>query len=130
MNKEKEYTKEELKTLTTKHHYLTVGDLKKAIADLDDSVPVIVERVEDKYYETGGWKVYKTENMFTHFLRKNNELIISGEYFNEDNYPDLKPENVVLATEEEINDAKDQFHPAFCANASLEKDLLFIHLHY
>jgi hypothetical protein len=68
--------------------------------------------------------------MFTHFLRKNNELILSGEYFNEDNYPDLKPENVVLNTEEEINDAKDQFHPAFCANSSLEKDLLFIHLHY
>lgn len=130
MDKEKEYTKEELKELTTKHHYLTVGALKEAIADLDDNVLVIVERVQDSYYETGGWKVYKTENMHTHFLRKNNELILSGEYFNEDNYPDLKPENVVLNTEEEINDAKDQFHPAHCANASLEKDLLFIHLHY
>ncbi len=130
MKKKKDYTKEELKALPLKNHYLTVGRLKKAIADLDDNVPVIVERVQDSYYETGGWRVYKTENMHTSFLRETNELIKSGEYFNEDNYPHIKPENVVLASEEEIEASKDQFHPAFCANSNLEKDLLFIRLHY
>lgn len=36
-------------------HYLTVGRLREQLADLPDDMPVYYERIEDSYFERGGW---------------------------------------------------------------------------
>lgn len=38
-------------------HHLTVGDLRKAIADLPDEMPVAYQRIEDHYFDNNGWSV-------------------------------------------------------------------------
>lgn len=44
-------------------HYLTVGDLKKFLEqhDLPNDAKVLVERVEDAYYEDNNWRVYEKD---------------------------------------------------------------------
>ena len=55
-------TKKELKTLYKDH--LTIGDLKQFIKDhdLQDDAKVLIERVEDVYYEEHNWDVYKKKS--------------------------------------------------------------------
>ena len=40
---------------------LTVGELKKQINNLPDDTIVLIERIEDKYYEDYEWGVYLKE---------------------------------------------------------------------
>ncbi len=48
------------KEYKAKHkHYLTVGELKKYLADYPDDALVVVQRVEDVYYEERGWETLK-----------------------------------------------------------------------
>jgi hypothetical protein len=48
------------KEFKEKHkHYLTVGDLKKQLADYPDDALVVAQRVEDVYYEHRGWETLK-----------------------------------------------------------------------
>lgn len=37
-------------------HFLTVGQLKQQLADLPDYATVLIERVEDVYFENHGWQ--------------------------------------------------------------------------
>lgn len=37
-------------------HFLTVGKLKQRLADLPDDTTVLIERVEDVYFEKHGWQ--------------------------------------------------------------------------
>lgn len=39
----------------TWEHYLTVSELRKALADLPDEAPVFYQRIEDLYFEQHGW---------------------------------------------------------------------------
>lgn len=45
-------------------HHLTVGDLKRFLSEnkLPDNAKVLIERIEDRYYEEGGWAVYTKQN--------------------------------------------------------------------
>ena len=43
-------------------HYLTVGNLRKAIEKLPDSTPVFYHRIEDTYFEHGGWATTEIES--------------------------------------------------------------------
>ena len=36
-------------------HYLTVGELKRALEGMADGAPVFYERIEDVYFEKHGW---------------------------------------------------------------------------
>lgn len=40
----------------TYDHYLTVGQLRKAMEGLPDDAPVVYQRIEDFYFERHGWK--------------------------------------------------------------------------
>ena len=37
-------------------HYLTVGRLKEELAKYSDDTLVVTQRIEDRYYEKGGWE--------------------------------------------------------------------------
>ena len=60
----KELSKKGLKDYSD---YLTVGRLKEFLNEhnLPDDAKVVVERVEDSYYEKGGWGVYLKEDSLT-----------------------------------------------------------------
>lgn len=47
-------------------HYLTVGDLRAFLEfnDLPDSAHVMIQRVEDMYYEQHGWAVYEKKDLY------------------------------------------------------------------
>lgn len=48
------------KEFKEKHkHYMTVGDLKKQLADYPDDALVVAQRVEDTYYDHNGWQTLK-----------------------------------------------------------------------
>lgn len=43
-------------------HYMTVADVRRAIASLPDDAPVLYQRIEDVYFDRHGWQrrvVYK-----------------------------------------------------------------------
>jgi hypothetical protein len=59
------------------NNFLSLGDLRKFLESnktLLDSVPVVIERVEDKYFEgIKGWDTYKQPN--DTFPKQNDEFI-------------------------------------------------------
>lgn len=99
----KEITKEELKN--GYEHFMTVGDLKRFLEEtnIPDESKILIQRVEDRYYESGGWGVYLKE----------------GEHTYKDDSGNIVPESL------------EQYHPAWgCAYYKDDKDILFIDLHY
>ncbi len=128
----KEYTKEELIHLCQSHS-LTVGDLKKFLAenDLPDNAPVVIQRIEDVYYEKHGWGVYKKEDEHTEFSRRHNEKIKNGTYLDKVKYPNITEWHLTPHTEEQIREGMAQYHPAWsCVRYKDDTDILFIDLHY
>jgi hypothetical protein len=96
-------TKEELKNKY--EYFLTVGDLKEFLNknNFPDDSKVLIQRIEDVYYEKLKWGVYlkKGEHTFTD-----------------------KDGNIV-------EKSLEQYHPAWCCvKYSDEDDVLFINLHY
>lgn len=59
-----QYTKEEL--LEPRMKGITVGELKAYIEkyNIPDDAPILVQRVEDEYFELRGWKVYTKKQSF------------------------------------------------------------------
>jgi hypothetical protein len=99
----KEITKEQL--VSEYDYYLTVGKLKDFLSrhDFPDDAKVLVQRVEDIYYENHGWGVYLKESEFP--------------LYDEFGKPDPKSMN--------------QYHPAWaCVKYSEEDNDLFIDMHY
>ena len=98
----KQMRKEEIQKLD---HVLTVGKLKKFLVDhnLPDNARVLIQRVEDIYYEKHNWKVYLKEGFNTQ----------------KDEHGNI------------IKETLDQYHPAFqCVRYIGDEDILFIDLHY
>ena len=114
MKQPRELTKEEI----FEYHGLTVGELKKFLTknNLPDDAPVIVQRVEDVYFNENHWGVYLKEGESTWNLRL---------------YEASHKDEVSPLTEDEIKQSMEQYHPAFaCAKYPDDNDILFIDLHY
>lgn len=103
-------TKERLKEHTTKYHYITVGELKKFIEkhNIPDDAPVVVQRVEDFYFEENNWDVYLKDGEETHQLKIENN-----------------------STYEEIEGSMAQYIPIWCCvRYKDDSDVLFLTPHY
>lgn len=99
----KEIIKQEL--TTNYQHYVTVGRLKQHIVmfNIPDTAKIMIERVEDRYYNHNNWGVY--------FKR--------GDHTIKDQYGNIIPSTLT------------QYTPAWsCVKYSDDNDLLFIDLHY
>ena len=99
----KEIAKEEL--TNGYDHFLTVGGLKKFLNkhNLPESAKVVVQRIEDVYYEKHSWGVYLKE----------------GEHTFKDDDGNI------------VKSSMEQYHPAWCCvKYNDEDDILFIDLHY
>ena len=114
------------------NHFLTVGELKKFLNehDLPDKSPVMIQRIEDVYYENHNWGVFlKMGESANREIQWNND-IKSGKYLDKDEYPKMKKENLILSSEETIKNMMEQYTPAWsCVRYEDDKDMLFIDLH-
>ena len=102
----KTLSKEDLKYLNAG---FTIGKLREFLAkhpELPDDGLVMIERVEDVYYEKHGWKVYLKDDEHTQYLRDK----------------DKSPE--------EVEKSMNQYHPAWCSKIYPDDKNLFIDLHY
>ena len=99
----KEITKEEL--INRYQYYLTVSRLKEFLNEhnLPDNAKVVIQRVQDVYYEKHNWGVYLKE----------------GEHTFKDEEGNI------------VKESLEQYHPAWCCvKYKDEDDVLFIDLHY
>jgi len=134
----KEITKEEMLNYSSKWHYCTVGDLKKHIEkfNIPDTAPVVVQRVEDVYYEKHGWSVYLKEGECYHNTVNMNENmreeIARRERGEEPEYSLIDdPSKYIVEDEESLNELKDQYRPVWCAvYYKDDENILFLDLHY
>lgn len=142
----------------TKNGFLTVGQLKKFIEEnnLPDNAPVVVQRIEDRYYEGNdisgmggcsdtedgiyppgskaqGWGVYLKEGDAYHNVKTMNvrmkEELTRRKNGEPGKFPRIDdPEKYV----QELNDElKDQYHPIWSPVLYRDdKDILFLDLHY
>ena len=118
--KTKDLTEEEI--YEKYKHHLTFKVLEQFVEEnkhtIDPNAKIIVERVEDKYFEKHGWKTLKVEGFQYGSFMKTNENIKAG---------------LCEATEpipqEFINETKEEFHPAWCISKKNSK-IVLIYMHY
>lgn len=113
--------------------YLTVGRLKEFISEheLSDDSIIVVQRVEDFYYENNNWSVYLKEGEHAYYCKQWNKDIESGKYLDKKKFPKIKEENLKPFTEEQIKQSMEQYHPIWsCVRYRDDKDVLFLDLHY
>lgn len=110
------FTKEHLLEQGKDRHCLTVGELKKFLAehDMSDDAPVLIQRVEDKYYE----------GLDISGMRGPNGIIPTGSK--------ASGWKVYPKVQGFVNDTyQTQYTPAWCCVYYKEdKEILFIDLHY
>ena len=95
---------------------MNVGELKKFLAEnnIPDDAKILIQRVEDVYFDKNNWGVYRKEGEATQSLRHMCSKLKS-----------------VDITEDDIKNSMEQYHPAWWAcTYKDDNDLLFIDLHY
>ena len=123
-----------IEDLSKYEDYLTVGKLKKFLEEnpeLPDDSLVLIQRVEDKYYEENGWGVVMREGYWYYQFLENNlrmeEEIFRREHGEEPQYDLEDPSKHIT----ELNDEyKEQYHPAWCCLKYNDDKHLYIDLHY
>jgi hypothetical protein len=134
--------------------YCTVQQLLDFIEKhkLPKDAKILVQRVEDVYYEgvdisgfsgadtpngifppgskTNGWETYKKEGEDYYHAKEINEKIDSGEFSNEENYPNIENPEDYRISPEDMEKLKDQYTPVFCPVWYNDEKHLFLNLHY
>lgn len=116
-----------------KSGYLTVGNLKKFIEkyNLPDDAIVVVQRIQDVYYEKHGWSVYTKPSEESYWMKSHNDKVDSGYYADKENFPDEHPIHTLKYTQEEMDSVNSQYHPVWSpVFYSDDNDILFLDLHY
>lgn len=131
----KKLTKEDLASYVKSGH-LTVGDIKEWFAmhpNLPDDAPILVERIEDMYFDKIGWGVYLKEGEVAWNIRNMNrnmkEEISIRERGEEWEYPHVEDPSkfIVEITDEHMT----QYHPLWsCVRYNDEDGIMFIDAHY
>jgi len=128
----KEITEDELKYQYK--DYLTVGQLRKKLDAYPDDAKVLVQRVEDVYYEKHNWHVVSKEGEFTSRSREDNRKLLDGTYANKDQYPKFDSSKFRVMTEDELRIYNEQYSPVWCVVdyewKEEKKKNLYLDLHY
>lgn len=134
-------TKEEL--LSKTNHSLRMKQLRKFVEnnkDISDEAPIIVERVEDSYFQEkpwhdgsmiNGWGVLKVEGFHYHSaLTRNKEMQEESERRERGEEPEYGLENPLeyIFSEEDLEEMKEQFYQPHCI--STDKEVVYIYSHY
>ena len=130
-------TKEEL--LSRTGHSLRMKDLREFVEknkEILDDAPVIVERVEDRYFQgrdwNEGWDVLKVEGYHYHSSMEWNKKIqkeidrraVGGE----PEYDRLENPLEAIFGEKELEKMKEQFYQPHCITT--DKEIVYIYSHY
>lgn len=90
--------------------YLTIGQLKEHIKEynLPDHAKVVIQRVEDIYFEKHGWGVLKKESDLTYKCKEWNKELEKGKEYMSENYPNIKEgdPHLIPHIEEEMDEYK------------------------
>jgi hypothetical protein len=116
---------------------LTVGDLKRHIEEnvIPDSAPVLIERVEDLYYERSNWGVLLKQGFHYNQVIKANERMkqeIERRARGEEPHFEIEdPAKFILENQDLLDEFQGQYTPAWsCVKYRDEDSILFIDLHY
>ena len=127
-------TNEDLEDRNKIPENLTVGRLKEALKNFPDDAVVMIERVEDHYYENNGWGVQLMENeAVKNAIDWNTEmeaeiaLRVAGKEWE---YDKVENPELCMYSQEEIESMKSQYHPAFCVTSYNGSKHLYINLHF
>lgn len=107
---------------------MTVQELREVISNLPDDGEVYVQRIEDKF-EKNGWTIKPMKGEWWHYLDNWNSAIDSGKYLDKEAYPNMKPEMLVKATEDQFEDAMEQYIKTHCC-INYDGKNLYITSHY
>lgn len=128
----REITEDELKN--GYQHFLTVGQLREKLKGYPDEAKVLVQRIEDVYYEKHQWGVVFKESEFTWQSREDNRKLTDGTYANKDQYPKLDVNKFRVMTERELRIYDSQYSPVWCVVdyewKEEKKKNLYLDLHY
>lgn len=135
-------TKEDL--LNKPNHSLRMKDIREFVEnnkDLEDDAPVIVERVEDSYFQErpwhdgttiGGWDVLKVEGYHYHnsleWNKRMQEEIDRRERREEPEYGNDLNSLEAIFGEKELEEMKEQFYQPHCITT--DKEIIYIYSHY
>lgn len=111
---------------------MTVGELLDFIQlnKLPRDAEVLYQRIEDVYFEKHHWTTIKKEGDDYHQTIKWNEDIDSGKYLDKEQYPMIKPENLIKCTDEDLESVKEQYITSWCAVKYPNDNNLYIDAHY
>lgn len=115
--------------------FMTVGDLKKFIEkyQVPDDAKVLIQRVEDVYYDKHHWGVYlKKDHHYYSTLYLNKIMKAEIKRRKAGKKPKYSIKDPSMAIRKPTDDDKTQYHPAWsCVGYKDDiKDFLFIDLHY
>ncbi len=114
--------------------FMSVGDLRKFLAEhseLPDDAKVLVQRIEDVYYEKHGWGVVLKEGEHYHSAKELN-IRMEEEIKRRKNgeHPKYGMEDPAKYIHELDIDLMEQYHPAWCCVKYKDDNNLYIDLHY
>jgi hypothetical protein len=99
--------------------------------ELPDDANVLIQRVEDRYYEEHGWGVVLKEGDHYHMYKEQNyrmnEEIKRRKNGEHPKYEMEDPSKFIVELDDTM---KDQYHPGWCCLKYKDDDNLYIDLHY
>lgn len=120
-----------IEDVSTYTHYCDVGTLLDFIAKhkLPRDAKVLLQRVEDKYFENHNWGVVRKEGQFYNEAIDRNKKIDAG-YFNKEDFPKLEDPEVLRASAEDLEELKEQYYPTWCPVKYKDDNNLYLDAHY
>ena len=115
-----------------KSHGLNVGELLDFIEkhNLPRDAKVLYHRIEDVYFSRHNWHVAKVKGEFYHnAIQHNKNIAPGGKFWDKEQYPDLKIEDMKPYTEDQLNEFKEEYILAHCQINYDDKNL-YITAHY
>jgi hypothetical protein len=109
-----------------KHDWLNIGELKEKIKDLPNDGKILIQRVEDFYYEENNWGVYLEKDVMWLDAINANKIILKS-LMKPDDYPLLNDDNRIITGEAMLKSLKDQY--TLATTLGNDGKNLFINLH-
>lgn len=148
-------SEEDTKWIRSHRHNYTVGDLLDFIErnNIPRDGKILYHRIEDSYFtgqdisgfsgnknsedgifppgsKSEGWKTVKVKGEFYHMqLEHDKKLAPGGEFWDKEQYPNLKPELMKITSEEELENFLEEYILAWSA-INYDGENLYITAHY
>lgn len=114
--------------------YCTVKELLGFIKEykISPDSKVLVQRVEDVYFENHGWGTVKKEGQQSSIIKELVNRAKSGVYADKEQFPKMTGERIaeILDYENKIDETRDEYIPVWCPVKYKDDNNLYLDLHY